>query len=275
LQPLPKMASFWTGHPMSFIEYVCLKSYVDAGHDVTLYHIGEVGDVPDGIHLRDSREIYEPRFEIGPGNRHNNAVYSDIFRLIMVRETGAVWIDTDCICVRPHFLDSGYYIGFEDENEGSLVANGVLGLPRESDALARMIELATSDAPIPPFLRPGRQRMLREARDKGEPRGFQDLWWGMSGPRLVTHFLKETGEIRQAQPSRVFYPGPHPIQKPLLRPDFPIEWLETPDTLSVHVYGRTKQLLQDEYQGILPEGCYLDRVCRRHGVNPSDFALLV
>jgi hypothetical protein len=124
---LPKLAGFWTRHPFSFFEYVCMKSYLDAGHDVTLYHSGNVGTVPEGLRLVDSREIYEPEFEIGPGLRHNNAVYADFFRLWMIKKTGAVWIDSDCICVRPHKLDSDYYFGKEEIGGEFQINNGVLG----------------------------------------------------------------------------------------------------------------------------------------------------
>jgi hypothetical protein len=41
----------------------------------------------------------------------------------------------------------------------------------------------------------------------------------------------------------------------------------------VHIFGKTKRFLLDDFGGELPEGCYLDRLCRRHGIDPAEFPI--
>lgn len=256
---------------MSFVEQVVMRSFLDAGHSFILYCLEDVGALPDGVEVRDPRPIFAPPFEVGPGLRHNNAVYTDLFRLFMIRDTGAIWADLDAYCLRPFRLPTEYVFGIENVKGEERVATGVLGCPQSSPALALSIDIASEPCPIPPFFTQRKQSQLRQRRDTGETFGFQDLTWGASGPRLIDYCLRETGEVSHAQPKNVFYPGPRAFRQPLLRPDTPIEVIEQPETLSVHVFGKTKQFLVNDYGGKLPVGCYLDVICRRHGVDPADF----
>ncbi len=268
---LKKIASFWIGDQLSYVEFLVIQSYLDNGHDFILYTLDDVGPVPKGIELRDARSILDPAFPLGPGRRHNNAVFSDIFRLLMIQETGAIWSDLDAYCLRPINLPTDYVFGIEIEPDG--IANGILGLPPESQALQRSIELVSMKNPIPPYFIRKHRKRYAEAAARGETFGFENFSWGASGPKLLSHFLKESGEIVHAQPKDVFYPGPRPFRRPLLRPDVPDSVFETDMTLSIHFWGKTKKFLLEDHDGLPPEGCYLDRLCRRHGINAEDYPI--
>ncbi len=272
-EPLKTIASFWIGDPLSYVEHLVIRSFLDAGHPFVLYTLDDIGPVPDGVELRDAREIYAPAFDLGPGLRHNNAVYSDIFRLLMIAKTGAIWADLDAYCLRPFILPTEYYFGYEQNGES--IANGVLGMPTDSLALARATELVLSHNPIPPFFTKRRQGQYLERAKAGESFGFENFTWGASGPRLITHFLRETGEERFAMPKDVFYPGPRPFNQPLLRPEMEDAVFETDRTLSVHFWGKTKTVLREEYDGVPPEGSYLARLLKRHDVDPAEFPLIL
>lgn len=266
---LPEIASLWVGPPLSFVEHLVMRSFLDAGHKFTLYSTDKLTGLPDGVTLADPRDLYQANFETGPDLRHNNAVYSDIFRLHMIRETGAIWADMDAYCLHPFIFPSGYAVGLEEAQKGVFsAANGVLGLPKDSQTLVRSLDLVSQDCPIPPFFYKGRRERLRTRRDAGDIFGFQDFSWGVSGPRLIDHYLRQTGEIRYAVPKNVFYPGPRAFRRPLLRPDFTPDVFERPETVSVHIFGKTKRFLREDFGGQLPDGCYLDLLCKRHGINP-------
>lgn len=268
---LPTIASMWIGNPMSFVEQIVMKSFIANGHDFILYCLEDVGPVPKGVTVKDARDIYPPKFEVGENLRHNNAVYTDLFRLFMIRETGAIWADMDAYCVRPFQLDTEFVFGIEIEPDA--IANGILGLPKSSKTLEACIDLISQDAPIPPYFINKRKKRLQTRMENGETFGFEEFSWGNSGPRLLSHFLHETGENVHAQPKNVFYPGPRAFRRPLLNPDMPITTLETPETLSVHIYGKTKSFLVEEFDGIPPKGSYLDTLCKRHDVDPMAFPI--
>ena len=52
---LPIVASLWIGGRLSFLEQVCLKSFVDHGHRTILYTYGAVAGVPDGVEVLDAK----------------------------------------------------------------------------------------------------------------------------------------------------------------------------------------------------------------------------
>ncbi|MGA1180602.1 MAG: hypothetical protein ACO3U1_08340 [Marivivens sp.] len=271
---LPPVSSFWTGSDLSFVEVLVAQSYLDAGHSFTLYTLDEVNNVPDGVVVANAREVYAPIFEVGSGLRHNNAVFSDIFRLFMIRETGAIWADMDAYCLRPFVFPTQYVFGYEEVKKGEFsLNNGVLGLPQSSLGLQHCIDFLTDPAPIPPFFRTNRRAELEGRRAAGETWDVTQFSWGTTGPRMVEHFLSTTGENRFGVSKNVLYPGPRPFRRALLNPDIPSQVYEHPETVSVHIFGKTKQFILDGHDGVLPRDCYLDRLCRRHGIDPAEFPL--
>jgi|GEM_PF-632321 len=267
---LPQISSLWVGPPISFVERLCMQSFVDAGHKFTLYSTDKLRDLPDGVTIEDPRDIYQADFPTGPEHRHNNAVYADIFRLHMIRKTGAIWADMDAYCLKPFIFPSGYAVGLEEATAGVFTAcNGIVGFPNDSETLNECLNLVTQKNPIPPFFNGGRRTRLRERTKNGDIFGFQDFSWGTSGPRLIHYFMEITGELKYAVPKDVFYPGPRAFRRPLLRPEYASEVFERPETVSVHIFGKTKSFLKDDYGGDLPENCYLDRLCKRHGIDPK------
>lgn len=271
--PLPDVSSFWIGAPLSYIEIVCLASFRDAGHSVTLYGLDEIRNVPEGIKTADASALRKPGFEVGNRLRHHNAVYSDLLRLDIIRQTGDIWVDTDAYCLRPLDFPDKYVFGYERANGGQNIANGILGLPQDSPALLKSMALMTDPAPVPPFFDRAERDRLDALRKEGRTWGFENLTWGASGPMLLNHYLQETGEIEHALPPDVLYPGPRAFRRPLLRVPPQLDRLEMPETLSVHIFGKTKRFLLMEHDGLPPKGSYLDLICRRHGIDPREFPI--
>lgn len=90
---------------------------------------------------------------------------------------------------------------------------------------------------------------------------------------MVDHYLAQSGEKRFGVGKNVLYPGPRPFRRALLKPDIPDYVYERPETVSVHIFGKTKRFILDEHDGLPPKDCYLDRLCRRHGIDPAEFPL--
>jgi len=57
LANLPEIASLWIGERLSWLEQLCLKSFADAGHHITLYSYDPIENVPDGVETADAGEI--------------------------------------------------------------------------------------------------------------------------------------------------------------------------------------------------------------------------
>ena len=96
------VASFWAGEDLSFVEQMVIRSYLEQGCDFTLYLGHPVGGIPQGTPVRDAAEIMpRPDFAGDAPGRKQLAVWSDLFRIRLLRQRPVIWADLDAYCLRP------------------------------------------------------------------------------------------------------------------------------------------------------------------------------
>ena len=92
---------FWLGPPLSHIHWACLRSFLDCGHEFTLYTYGPLA-VPEGIRLADANEIVLERdvfyFQNSETRRPDIAPFSDYFRITLLSKIGGWYCDIDTVC---------------------------------------------------------------------------------------------------------------------------------------------------------------------------------
>ena len=266
-----RIGALWIGGSLSFMEQLCLKSFVDAGHDVTLFTYGEVQNIPDGIEIGDAEAILPMDNAIRPTRTGSPAPQADRFRYHMLSQIDdIIWADTDAYCVAPFTTDNGFFFGWESAHH---VNNGVLGLPKDSDTLHELIEFTSDEFAIPEWLPAAEQDRLRAAKEAGNPVGVGDQQWGAWGPRALTHFLHKTGEIKYALPREALYPIGFKDRGLMLRRNANAERFITPETLSIHFYGRRmRERIMNDGGEPAPESL-IGRLLDKHGVKPSDAPL--
>ena len=228
-------------------------------------------NIPGGIEVADANAV----LPMGKAIRHTRtgspAPQADRFRYHMLAQNeGIIWADTDAYCVRPFTTANGHFYGWESAHH---VNNGVLGLPPDSDTLHELIAFTSDEFAIPEWLPQAEQNRLKAARDAGSPIGVGDQEWGAWGPRALTHFLHKTGEIRHALPREALYPISFKDRAQLLRADANAERFITPETLSIHLFGRRiRERIKDE-GGTPPDKSLIGRLLVKHGVVPADAPL--
>ena len=111
-----QIGALWMEGRLSFLEQLCLKSFVDAGHHVVLYHYGPLFGVPDGIELKDANAVL-PRTNFLKHERTGSpALHSDLFRYKMLEQNDCmIWADTDAYCVKTFETQNGHFYGWESE----------------------------------------------------------------------------------------------------------------------------------------------------------------
>lgn len=264
---LPTIASFWYGSDLSWLEALCIRSYLDNGHRFVLYTAHPVAGVPDGVDLRPATDILWPApFDISDNDRRRVAVFSDIFRLRMCKETDFIWVDLDAYCVRPFRFETAHVFGRAQSGQ---FPSGVLRLPADSAALGLLLDFVTGPNPIQPWRGARLHRLQRAAIARGEHWGIDALPWGCSGPKALGYFLQQTGEDGFAQPAEVFYPLAPDALWQLHDPRVQPKDIERDGVCSVHVYGHQKKWLATAMSGLPVTGSYLDHLCRRHDVEPQ------
>lgn len=265
---LPTIASFWFGSDLTWLERLCIQSFLDQGHQFVLYTAEQIDGVPSGAEVRDASEIlWPPAFDISDNDRLKVAVFSDVFRLYLIRQTGCIWADLDAYCVRPFRFASPYVFGVSKQGK---FPNGVMGLPAHSATLEAMLGFVTSSNPSQPW-RGGRlQRLNRKRVDAGETWGIESLPWGCSGPKAFEYFLCETGENKHALPPETFYPLDPKELWMLHNPKIHPREIEQDGVHSVHIYGHQKRVIAKTMNGVPTAGSYLHHLCERHQITPSD-----
>jgi Alpha 1,4-glycosyltransferase conserved region len=176
-----QFASFWHGPPLAPFEAACLHSFVEAGHEVTLYGYEPVGNLPAGVRRGDAAKIADrakmDAFRIGgkPSVSH----FSDYFRYRMFARTEHTWIDTDVLLLR----------SWEQPPQRNLLA---LETPT---SLCNAVMRVASDEP-----------WLPELIERAEALTAGPMRWGETGPRLLTKIVGTQALMAQAAPPAQFFP---------------------------------------------------------------------
>lgn len=274
--PLYDIASLWIGAELTWLEQVCLQSYLDAGHRTVLYSYAPVAGVPDGVEMLDAREIMPEEDIVYHVNTGSPAFHADIFRLRMLAKTDFLWVDTDAYCLEPFVrADHGYFFGWGSDKR-KILYSGVLGLPKSSQTLQGMLDLTKDMYPIPPWATPERQDELRALKEQGKGVHMSLMQWGICGPEALHYFANATGEVKYAFEPEVLYPIPFSNTRSFHRPHLKrvVEASIDETTLSVHFYGRRFRNIFAQTGGMPPEGSYAHEVCEKHRIDPSPTAHL-
>jgi hypothetical protein len=264
-----EVGTLWIGGRLSWMEQLCLKSFVDAGQRITLFSYEDIPNVPAGVIRRDGREVLDTADFIKYEKKDSFALFADLFRIQMIAQNpGLIWVDTDVYCHRPMEYDSDYVMGFELPGEAR-VNNAVLGLPADSAILADILDFTADRHAIPEFVKPNLRAQYLAARAAGTPVHVSQQPWGVWGPLMITHFVEKHGLKDQAQPLDAFYPVIFPDRTKFLKDRKVAEKLITPRTTALHLWASNKRELGLRYGGIPPVGSYLAMLLERHGIRPD------
>jgi hypothetical protein len=250
----PEVRMFWTGPPLSPYELLSLQSFIAAGARVFVYSTDTTLRVPDGVELRDVRELWPgpvQRFYFPDGDP-SPTLHSDLFRYAALHRFGGWYADLDMICLRG--LPVGkVYLGWES---GTRVNGAIMKFPARSPVMAAALEEA-------------RARLPQTAR--GAPMTARLLL----GPDLVTKLVHDHALDHVLRPTSSAYP---------------IDFADTPamfdphrcDELDERIAGSDFVHLWNEYWRRVripkdlgpPKGSFLDGLFARFGISLDDEARL-
>lgn len=231
---LPHIGSLWIGKTLSYVEQMCLLSFVRQGHPVTLFSYGPVDNVPGDVMVADAREIHDPA-SFFYSKFGTPVVQSDIFRLNLLHQTDMVWADADMFCLRPVLEDQGHVHGYFTS---SSVCNALLRLPPESPALKAYLEYVSDHYPIPPWWNEEQRGEAEALKKKGKWKHATEQAHDVYGPPALTWFLNASGEIGHTSAKDVFYPVAFKELDLLLMNSGVEKTHFTENTRAVHLWAR-------------------------------------
>ena len=194
-------------------------------------------------------------------------MFSDLFRLELMRRDAGIWADCDIYCVKP-FDGLGEYV-FGWERQGS-INNAVLRIPANAPLLDDLISVFdTENRPLlEPHLPLGRRLEVAARRLMGDKVPPSHMQFGATGPFALTHFVQKRGLAEKALPSTVFYPVPYTGIPALLEPGSDIANHLKPDTRGVHIWRSQLTRRGRAELAPPPSGSALDRLCKAEGITP-------
>ena len=142
--------SLWIGPELSKLEQLCIKSFIENGHEFHLYTYEDVKNVPEGVIIKDGNEILDKSeiytYKSGPVSGYKTgsvSAFSNLFRLTMLYKRGGYWVDTDVICVRPFKFDEEIVIMCEPINDynKNKVTSCFLKMPQNSEVAKEGINI--------------------------------------------------------------------------------------------------------------------------------------
>ncbi len=264
-----EVGTLWIGGRLSWLEILCLKSFVNQGQKITLYSFEDIPNVPEGVIRRDGREVLDTDDFIKYEKKDSFALFADYFRIHMIAQNpGMIWVDTDVYCHRPMDYEGDYVMGFELPGE-TRVNNAVLGLPADSAILADIITFMEDRFAIPEFVKPSLRDDYAAAKAAGTPVHVSQQPWGVWGPMMITHFVAKHGLLDQVQPLEAFYPIPFPERTRMIRKAKKVEARLTEATTALHLWASNKREMGRRFGGLPPAGSFLEALVEKHGVHPE------
>ncbi|NRA99651.1 MAG: hypothetical protein HRU32_07515 [Rhodobacteraceae bacterium] len=262
---------FWHGAPLGFVERLCITSFIDAGHPVTVFGYDPLDNLPAGARFEHADAVLARPEEVLRSRVGNSpALFADKFRYnLLSQRDGWIWCDTDAYCLKPFIPTDGYFFGRENDRK---VANGVMAVPAASPTLASLVAGTSVEYGIPEWIHPRKWRAMQETYGVTDPQELahlhvSELPWGIWGPRALTYFLRQNNEFDRAFPPHVLYPVAFDQSKLYFRPAERVWSMIHPDTVSIHFYGRrVRKRLLGAFDGAPPPGSILEELARKHGL---------
>lgn len=266
---LPPIVSFWHG-PLSWLEVLCIRSFLRQGHEVLVHSYDPLADLPAGAQWRDAASLLPREKLVFYKGRGTPGVFSDHFRYAALRAGLGIYADLDVYCVRPIAGPPDYLMAWE--RPGS-VNGAVLHIPADAPILDDL-EAVFADGPRPlvePYLSPLRRAEVVLRRLFGDRVTPEHMQYGATGPMALTHYVKRHGLTHLVRPSPTFYPVPYEDIPGLMRAGSSLEAAVTPETLGIHLW-RSQLTDRGRAEMPLPEpGSALATLCANEGLDPASF----
>lgn len=212
---MAKFGAMWIGGPLTKIQETSLASFVYYGHDINLFVYDMSLSVPYGVKKMDAREVMleEESFLVDG----TYAAFSDLFRYKMIQKFDLIWVDADVICLDKDWTFKDDIIVGREKTDTSDITGSVLKLPKDSEALKYMIDIAFNF-------------------DRSQ------IKWSEVGPFLVTDAFERFNYLEHVQPYTTFSGISWFEWKKLWEPDFKdevVNFNKIRGTKSISVYNHT------------------------------------
>jgi hypothetical protein len=254
----------WIGGTLSKVEQLCIKSFLDNGHEFHLYTYEEVQNIPagtivcDGNDILDKENIFTYKSGWGKGSVSG---FADIFRVHLLFKKGGWWVDMDIICLKRFDNEKQAVICSSHEGQyGSFPNNCVLRFPKNDPILKYCIDKINnidvhkmSFGMAGPFLFQQTVTDLKLENIVAPYYYFNPIAWSNLGELVL-------GQITTINKLKELF---RPYLKPNTMPGRSIK----KGSYSVHLWNEVWANGGFDKNGTYPRYCLFERLKRKHGID--------
>ena len=228
----------WIGKQLGSIHAACLRSFLRNGYEVVLHSFGRPDDTPEGVRLFDASKLMSLK-EVEIFQKYRRLAFaSDIYRYRIQREGMGLYVDCDVYCLKP-FEDADYIFGWESDD---LICNAILKIPAKSPLLQKVLEASENKYFIPPWLKSSKKNKLIIRKKLGFPVHVALQPWGVIGPQLITHYIRDLNLVDHASSIDKFYSLHFDYSDLLYEQGLSVNDLTSSRSSALHLYSsRLKQ----------------------------------
>jgi hypothetical protein len=262
---LKSISVLWIGDMLSYIEQLCIRSHLAAGHAVHFYSYGPVSGVDPEVELRDARAIYDPGVDPRLMTYDEVEVAADRFKYRLLAQEDTIWADLDMFSLRAWDFDVPYLLSWQ---RGARVVGGaVVAMPKVSLLLSKLNILAAEPTPIPPWLSEADRTDLEGRIAAGRGFSADQLKRGALGVHALSHFVKELDLIGHVQPGQAFFPCDFSEREALTNPLDQFSETLGPENYGVHLWGRRlrRSVMSGEMR-IPADSSFLGKALAQHDI---------
>ncbi len=104
----------WFASELTAMQQLCIRSYIDHGHEFHLYVAGPTKGVPEGTIIKDANAFVS---ESERRKFPHNTQAADLCRVLIVLQEGGWYVDLDTVCLRPFDFPEPYVFVSEDPSK--------------------------------------------------------------------------------------------------------------------------------------------------------------
>ena len=262
---LPIIQSVWVGNPLSRLEQLCVKSFLDHGHEFHLYTYDEVGNIPLGATIKDANKIV-PRDEIFTYKGGSFAGFGNLFRYALLSKKGNFWVDMNVVCIKPLAFDEK--IVFAASIDSGYECS-VLAFPK-GHALCEQLEQACRhhnwDFPWDDLADKKRKRKARWLKQRKEKTAFGKIGGPVVFSKAVDYYKLQS----HAKPFMYFYPLHYPIGEHYFTDKFHEGIRLYHDTHAVHLWNEhIRRTPGFDKNARFDKHSLFEQLAKKHGIEPA------
>ncbi|RCL00785.1 MAG: hypothetical protein JSC188_000795 [Candidatus Tokpelaia sp. JSC188] len=238
------ICTFWFGNKLRIVDRVCLSSMIKTGQHVKLFVYEPIKNIPMGVELYDANSIMsqDVLYWIDPDYPSFKPLlsivqFSDIFRIMLMKYSQGVWLDTDIYLVKS-FKPDPRKIWLARENRAR-VGVSALYLPPDNPIITKFEDYLHGNNLVPDWLG-FKRRVWRPAilRYKGIPVQPNRLGITVFGNDGISRLAKRFGFFNEAKSKETFYYWTGRKAERIFDPAYGLEPLDHPDFIGFHIHKK-------------------------------------